>query len=78
MATGNELIFEDVKGILFMDNAVAGEGAAFALGLIMLGQGDSPMAQNVVPELLHYMHDTSHEKIIRALSLSIAMMTYGK
>lgn len=78
MATGDEALFTEVKGTLFMDNAVAGEGAAFALGLIMLGQADTPLAQAVVPELLNYMHDTSHEKIIRALSLAVAMMTYGK
>jgi 26S proteasome regulatory subunit N2 len=78
MATGDEVLFQEVKGTLFMDNAVAGEGAAFALGLIMLGQADTPLAQNAVPELLNYMHDTSHEKIIRALSLAVAMFTYGK
>ena len=32
----------------------------------------------VLPDLLNYLHDTAHEKIIRALSLSIAMMVYGK
>jgi 26S proteasome regulatory subunit N2 len=44
----------------------------------MLGQSDSPLAQQNLPELLNYLHGTSHEKIIRALSLSIAMMVYGK
>jgi 26S proteasome regulatory subunit N2 len=78
MATANEALFEELKGILYTDNAIAAEGAAFAMGLIMLGQSDTPLAQSEVPELLRYMHDTAHEKIIRALSLAIAMMTYGK
>lgn len=78
MATGDEALFQEVKGTMFMDNAVAGEGAAFALGLIMLGQADTPQAQAAVPELLNYMHDTSHEKIVRALALAVAMMAYGK
>lgn len=78
MATGNEELFETLRAVLFTDSAVAGEGAAFAIGLVMLGQSDSPLAQAVLPDLLNYLHDTAHEKIIRALSLSIAMMVYGK
>lgn len=39
---------------------------------------ESPLAQIELPALLNYLHDTAHEKIIRALSLSIAMMVYGK
>ena len=57
---------------------MAGEGAAFAIGLLMLGQSESPLAQSVLPDLLNYLHDTAHEKIIRSLSLAIAMMVYGK
>lgn len=78
MATGDERLFESLRAVLFTDSAVAGEGAAFGMGLLMLGQSDSPLAQNVLPDLLNYLHDTSHEKIIRALSLSVAMMVYGK
>ena len=48
------------------------------LGLLMVGQSESTLAQTNIPVLLNYAHDTSHEKIIRALSLSIAMMVYGK
>ncbi len=78
MATGNEELFDSLRAVLFTDSAIAGEGAAFAIGLVMLGQSDSPLAQQVLPDLLNYLHDTTHEKIIRALSLSIAMMVYGK
>jgi 26S proteasome regulatory subunit N2 len=78
MATGNEELFESLRAVLFTDSAVGGEGAAFGIGLVMLGQSDSSLAQQVLPDLLNYLHDTSHEKIIRALSLSIAMMVYGQ
>jgi hypothetical protein len=34
-------------------------------GLLMLGQSDSELAQTIIPDLLNYTHDTSHEKIVR-------------
>lgn len=78
MATGNETIFEDLKGTLFTDSAVAGEGAALSIGMLLLGLSDSPIAQGAIADLLNYAHDTLHEKIIRALALAIALMVYGK
>jgi hypothetical protein len=59
------------RQILFTDNAVAGEGAALAIGLLMLGQSDSALAEVEIPNLLNAAHDSPHEKIVRALSLSI-------
>jgi 26S proteasome regulatory subunit N2 len=78
MATGDSDIFENLRQILFTDNAVAGEGAALAIGLLMLGQSDSALAEVEIPNLLNAAHDSPHEKIVRALSLSIAMFVYGK
>lgn len=78
MATGDENLFELLKNTLFCDSAIAGEGSGLALGLIMLGQSHTPLAQSAIPDLLNYIHDTKHEKIIRALALSVAMMVYGK
>jgi 26S proteasome regulatory subunit N2 len=78
MATGDAELFDALRSILFADSAVGGEGAAFGIGLLLLGQCDSDLAQMALPDLLNYLHDTSHEKIIRALSLAIAMMVYGK
>ncbi len=77
MATGDEGLFETLKGVVYQDAATAGEGAALAIGLLMLGQSDSALAQAEIPELLKYAHDT-HEKITRAVGLSIAMMVYGQ
>ncbi len=78
MATGNAELFQTLNGVLYNDSAVAGEGAALAIGLLLLGQSDSDLAQSSIPDLLTYAHDTTHEKIVRALSLAIAMMVYGK
>lgn len=78
MATGDAELFESLRAVLFADSAIGGEGAALGIGLLLLGQVDSELAQMVLPDLLNYLHDTTHEKIIRALSLAIAMMVYGK
>ena len=78
MATGNPELFEDLKGILLLDSAVAAEGAALSIGLLLLGQSESPLAQNNIPELLTWAHNTTHEKVVRAISLALAMAVYGK
>jgi 26S proteasome regulatory subunit N2 len=65
--------FEDVKNVLYMDSAVAGEGAGLALGLLFAGTGTDRAA-----EMLAYAHDTQHEKIIRGLSLGLAVISYGR
>jgi len=78
MATGDSGLFESLHEKVYQDSAVGGEGAALAIGLVMVGQSDSELATNVIPNLLTTCHDTQHEKIIRALALAIAMMVYGK
>jgi 26S proteasome regulatory subunit N2 len=58
---------------------VAGEAAALAIGLLLLGTGpSSDTAKTAITELLGYAHDTAHEKIIRGLSLGIALIMYGQ
>lgn len=74
MATDNEEIFEDLKNVLFSDNAVAGEAAGLAMGLVMLGTASS----QAIDEMLQYAHETQHEKIIRGLAIGMSMIMYGK
>ncbi|GAM28697.1 hypothetical protein SAMD00019534_118730 [Acytostelium subglobosum LB1] len=74
MATGNDDIYEDLKGILYHDDAISGEGAGLAMGLVMLGTG----SQKAIDEMLAYAHETQHEKIIRSLALGLAFTMYGK
>ncbi|KAI9360703.1 armadillo-type protein [Pilaira anomala] len=74
MATANEGIYEDLKNVLFGDNAVAGEAAGLSMGLIMLGTGN----EEAIDEMLQYAHETQHEKIIRGLAIGMPFIMYGK
>lgn len=74
MGSKNMETFEDLKNILFMDSAVAGEASGYAMGLIMLGTA----AEDPVREMLSYARETQHEKIIRGLAIGIAFVFYGR
>lgn len=81
MGTANEQLFEELKTVLFFDSAIAGEAAAYGIGLLLAGHGcsnTSPLARAAVTELLAYAHETAHEKIIRGLVLAIALMVFGQ
>eukprot|EP01047_Picozoa_sp_COSAG01_P011769 COSAG01_NODE_518_length_16019_cov_9.486809_9_plen_854_part_00 len=55
------------------DNAVAGEAAGLAMGLVMAGSMDELALQS----MLKYAHDTDHEKIVRGLAVGVALLVYG-
>ncbi|KAI9248920.1 armadillo-type protein [Sporodiniella umbellata] len=74
MATANESIYEDLKNVLFGDNAVAGEASGLAMGLVMLGTAN----EEALEEMLQYAHETQHEKIIRGLAIGMSFIMYGK
>jgi 26S proteasome regulatory subunit N2 len=74
MATGNDAVYEDLKGVLFLDSAVAGEAAGLAMGLVMLGTA----SQKAIEEMIGYAHETQHEKIIRGLAIGIGAVMYGR
>ncbi|KIK70882.1 hypothetical protein GYMLUDRAFT_66097 [Collybiopsis luxurians FD-317 M1] len=74
MGSKNLETFEDLKNVLFMDSAVAGEASGYAMGLIMLGTA----AADSVREMLSYARETQHEKIIRGLAIGIAFVFYGR
>ncbi|KAG1364182.1 26S proteasome non-ATPase regulatory subunit 1 [Cocos nucifera] len=73
LGTADEEIYDDVKNVLYLDSAVAGEAAGISMGLLMVGT-----ASEKASEMLAYAHDTQHEKIIRGLSLGIALTVYGR
>lgn len=74
MATADLEIYEELKNILFLDDASAGEAAGLAMGLVMLGT-----AQEIpISEMLAYAHETQHEKIIRGCAIGMAMIMYGR
>lgn len=66
--------YEDLKQTLFTDSAVAGEGAGYSMGLVMLGTADLQCAD----EMLTYARETQHEKIIRGLAVGVAFIFYGR
>jgi 26S proteasome regulatory subunit N2 len=74
MATEDDEIYESLKNVLYNDSAVSGEAAGIAMGLVLLGSGSS----KCIEEMIQYAHDTQHEKIIRGLSIGIAMIMFGK
>ena len=76
MATKNEGIYEELKNTLYnnADSAIIGEAAGYSLGLVMLGSAD----KDAISEILDHAKDNQHEKTIRALSISLALIMYGK
>ena len=74
MGGKNDQSYDDLKTTLYLDSAVAGEAAGYAMGLIMLGTADSKCAD----EMLAYTRETQHEKIIRGLAVGLAFVFYGK
>ncbi|CAM9665077.1 unnamed protein product, partial [Choristocarpus tenellus] len=79
MATGDESIYEELKSTLDTDSANAGEAAAYAIGLLMLGYGGSTSASRMaIVQMIAYAHDTAHEKIIRGLAMGIALTLYSQ
>lgn len=74
MATGDEDIYEDLKGVLYTDSALNGEAVGIAMGLIMLGTGNI----KALEDMIQYAHDTQHEKIVRGLGLGMALIMYNR
>jgi len=74
VATGNSVLYETLENVVYTDSAIAGEAAAYGMGLVMLGTGNS----HAIQKILAYTHETQHEKIIRALAISLALIVYGR
>ena len=58
---------------MYSDDAIIGEAAGIAIGLILLGSRN----EQAIQDLITYAHDTQHEKIIRAIAVSLALIMYG-
>lgn len=74
LGTESAEVIELIKTTLHTDSAVAGEAAGIALGLINVGSN----ASELTTELLSYAHETQHEKIIRGISIGLALVMYGQ
>ena len=76
MHSCNSELTEKLQEIVYCDNAVSGEAAALAIGMIMLKSGLNNTF--LVEDMLSYSKDTEHEKITRSLGLGISMIMYGQ
>jgi 26S proteasome regulatory subunit N2 len=74
MGSGNVEAYEALKEKLYLEQAVTGEAAGLAMGLIMMGRA----TPEVKDEMWVYAQETRHEKIIRGLSLGLAFLFYGR
>jgi len=85
----NLTIVNELKDLLDTDSAVAGEAAGIAIGMVLVGTGagnthnslpaqDKEELMEVVTELKNYARETQHEKIIRGISMGLALMNFGQ
>jgi 26S proteasome regulatory subunit N2 len=74
MATGSEDIYEALKGVLYSDSAINGEAVGLAMGLVMLGTGNT----RALEDMIVYAHETQHEKIVRGLAMGMALIMYNR
>jgi 26S proteasome regulatory subunit N2 len=81
MGTGNDRLYAQLREILFSDLAVAGEGAAVGIGLLLLGRGPGWTSEltgmDAISEMLNYARATTHAKITRGLAMALALLVYG-
>lgn len=73
MATHDQDLYERVREGIYSDDAIIGEAAGYAVGLIMAGSKDA----GAIDDLLKYVHDTQHEKIIRAIAIALSLIVYN-
>lgn len=89
MGSSELAIVSELKDVLDTDSAVAGEAAGIAIGMVLVGTGAGstenslPAAEKeeimeLVSELKNYARETQHEKIIRGISIGLALMQYGQ
>ena len=67
-------MYEQLNMNLQQDDAVVGEAAGIAMGLVMMGTNET----STIEDMCQYATDTQHEKIIRGLAVGIAMIVFNR
>jgi 26S proteasome regulatory subunit N2 len=89
MGSANRDVCRELKQLLDTDSAVAGEAAGMAIGMILVGTGagntvnsilaaEKDELARVVTDLKTYARETQHEKIIRGISMGLALIQFGQ
>ncbi|XP_078693154.1 26S proteasome non-ATPase regulatory subunit 1-like [Branchiostoma floridae x Branchiostoma belcheri] len=74
MGTARQDVYEQLKFNLYQDDAVTGEAAGIAMGLVMVGTKSA----QAIEDMVAYAQETQHEKILRGLAIGIALCMYGR
>ncbi|OBA23346.1 hypothetical protein METBIDRAFT_76377 [Metschnikowia bicuspidata var. bicuspidata NRRL YB-4993] len=74
MGSNSESLYEALKVVLYSDSAVSGQAAGLAMGLVMLGSGNT----EAINDMFTYAQETQHEHIVRGLAIGIALLNYGQ
>lgn len=74
LSTARMDVYEQLKSNLYQDDAVTGEAAGIAMGLVMMGTHSA----GAIEDMVMYAKETQHEKILRGLALGIALVMYGR
>merc|ERR1719259_1588470 len=74
MGTHRADVYEQLKFCLYQDDAVTGEAAGLALGLVELGS----KSEDAIRDMVAYAQETQHEKILRGLAVGIGLVMYGR
>ncbi|XKL67270.1 hypothetical protein PGB90_010690 [Kerria lacca] len=73
MGTNRMDIYDQLKFNLYQDDAVTGEAASLAMGMLMIGS----KSYSVINDMISYAQETQHEKILRGLAVGISLIMYG-
>ncbi|XP_054156601.1 26S proteasome non-ATPase regulatory subunit 1-like [Oppia nitens] len=74
MGTNRSDVYEILKSNLFQDDAITGEAAGIAMGLVMLGSKSNA----TITDMVSYAQETQHEKILRGLAVGIGLTMFGR
>lgn len=74
MGTFRQDVYEQLKFNLYQDDAVTGEAAGIAMGMVMLGSKNA----SAIEDMVAYAQETQHEKILRGLAVGIALTLYAR
>lgn len=65
--------YAQLRKVLLQDRPEPGETAGYAMGMVMLGLGQS----EIVDDMRQLAENTEHEKIMRGIAMGLAFVMYG-